>query len=85
MTSKPKAELSPFIKVLSGANGSTDSLLGADGPILLKGCRSNDRRLVHTGTSEYFVGSLIDGEVALGSPRLIREKISMSIHDVIFD
>lgn len=85
MASQLQTEFRPLIKVLSGGDSTSDSLLGADRPVLLKGRRANNRRLIDTSTSIHCISSFIDREVAFFSPWFVRQQVSMCIHDVVFD
>jgi hypothetical protein len=71
--------------VLLRRDSAADPLLRPYRPILHKGPRALDRRLVHALTGIDVKGTLtLDGEVALLRPRLVGSQLGIAIEDVVF-
>lgn len=71
--------------MLSSGDSPADTLLGADRPVLLKGRRAHDGGLVGAGAGEDLIRALVDGKVALGSPRLVGREVAVGLDDVVLD
>jgi hypothetical protein len=85
VASQSHIPLRPLIEMRLGRYRSSDPLLGPHRPILLKGPRPLDRRLVHARALEYLKGALVGGEVALGGPRLVGREVAVRVEDVVLD
>jgi hypothetical protein len=66
-------------------NGPADTLLLADGPVLLEGPGALDRRLVDAGAREDFVRATVRRKLALGRPRLVGREVGVRLDDVVLD
>lgn len=85
VTSQSEAHLGPFIKVPTHSHRPPDTLLLPDRPILLKGPRPFNRRLVDPRALEDLVRPLLKGEVSLGRPRLVRSQVAVGLDHVVLD
>lgn len=85
MVPQLQSNIVPGGKVPSRRDRSTDALLGTNGPILLKGPSTLNRRLVDTRAGVQLVGSLFEGEVALRCPRLSGQEDVVGLDHVVFD
>jgi len=77
--------LGPLIKMFLSGNRSTHALLGPHRPVLLEGPCPLDGWLVYPRALEDFKGAFIDGEVALGGPRLVGGEVGVGLEDVVLD
>lgn len=63
----------------------SNTLLLADGPVLLKGPGPLYRGLVDPGTREYLVRALVEREVPVGRPRFVGGQVGVGFDDVVLD
>lgn len=85
MGTKLHAVLLPSLEVSTNIDAASGSVVLANGPVLLKGLGTVDRRSVGTGTGEDFVGAAIDldSSLALSSARgIVGAEI---LDDVVLD
>lgn len=82
---QPHSPLRPLVEVFLGSNRPTHALLGPHRPILLEGPCPLDGWFVRPRTLVDFERAFIDGEVALGSPRLVGGEVGVRFEDVVLD
>ena len=85
MVPKAQPNRPPSIEVLLRRDRSTNPLLRTNGPVLLEGPRSLDRRLVDAGAGVKHVCAFLEGEVSLQGPRLSGCENVVGLDDIVLD
>lgn len=85
MPSQPHPPLRPLIKMPLRRHRPTNALLFAHRPVLLERARALDRGLVYACAGKHLVLALVEGEGALGGPRLVGGQVGVRLDDVVLD